>query len=204
MKRISVQKKHLLLTLVALLMMVLIILFSIISASTAEAKTNEPRKTPSVPYSVVMPTMSYVGLTAQSDGTVIGDQQALTTLWSSFAEHTVDSPLPAVNRQEIVVVYFSTKQKEGSSYSVFIGYPVVAALTSYVTIDSKEAVLLDMPAADYWALRVDGTITGGVIKAWNELFGLYPDCVQNTAMEIYSLRNNSYSVENITIYLKKM
>lgn len=190
--------KHLVLSIAAVIMIALLIAFSLITAESAAATE---RSTEQV-YPVVLPNMSLIGLTATCDGTVDGRRNTLANLWKSFGATKAFNNDPAIYRKKIYVVFYDHKAG-ASGYSIFIGYGVISWLNKDFTISNKSIVMMDFPKGNYYGLDIRGTSTNSIIKGWGQMYNTYPNDVSHRAMEIYTLDSDNYSVQNVTLYLKK-
>lgn len=190
--------KHLVLSIAAVVMILLLVAFSLLTAENASAS----ERTAEQPYPVVLPTMSLIGLTAHCDGSVDGRRNTLANLWTSFGETKAFNSDPAIYRKKIYVVFYD-HQPNTAGYSIFIGYGVISWLQSHITINNQSVVLMDIPKGDYYGFDVRGTSTNSIIKGWGDLYNNYPNDAKQRAIEVYTLDGDNYSVQNVTLYLKK-
>ncbi|MEG0499491.1 MAG: GyrI-like domain-containing protein [Rikenellaceae bacterium] len=194
--------KHLALSIAAVVMIALLIVFTLLTAESASASEGNSERSIEQVYPVVLPNMSLIGLTATCDGTVDGRRNTLANLWEAFGATKALNNDPAIYRQKIYVVFYG-HQPNTAAYSIFIGYGVISWLQKDFTIDNKSIVMMDFPKGNYYGLDIRGTSTNSIIKGWNQLYNTYPNDISHRAMEIYTLDSDNYSVQNVTLYLKK-
>lgn len=202
-KHTTMKTKHLVLSVAAIVMIILLLVFSLLTAETAAASSNgNPDRTEVQPYPVTLPTMTLVGLTAPCDGTVDGRRNTLADLWTSFGKVKAFNNDPAIYRLKIYVMFYN-HSKTDNTYSIFIGYSVVNWLRNELIINNKSVMLMDFPKGNFNALDVRGTSVNGIIKSWDSLYGAYPNDDNHLGIEAYTLDSDNYSVQNVTLYLKK-
>lgn len=191
--------KHLVLSVAAVVMIVLLLVVSIYNAQSAKASSRQTQ----IAYPVTLPSMSLVGISADCDGTVDGRRNTLAALWTTFGETKEFNDDPAIYRKKIYVVFYNHSPGVRTGYSIFIGYTTISWLRNELVINNKSVVVMDFPKGNYYALDARGTSANSIIKAWGDLYNSYPNDVSNLALEAYTLDSDSYSVQNVTIYLKK-
>lgn len=191
--------KHLVLSVAAVVMILLLLVVSIYSAENVNASSRQTE----MAYPVTLPSMSLVGLSADCDGTVDGRRNTLASLWTKFGETKAFNNDPAIYRKKIYVVFYNHKPAVSTGYSIFIGYTTIGWLRNELIIGNKSVVMMDFPKGNYYALDVRGTSANNIIKAWGDLYNSYPNDVSNLALEAYTLDSDTYSVQNVTVYLKK-
>ena len=183
--------------------MVAIITISIVPQFANAKKDATPVKTTqqkseTEAYPVTLPTMSLVGLTQPCDGTIDGRRSVLTKLWTAFEGTQSFEKDNAIYRKKIYVIYYN-HSKENAGYSIFIGY----LFNSEVKVKDQSTVVIDIPKGDYWAYDARGTSANAIIKAWDIMYYKYPNEKNNRAMEVMTLDSDNYTVQNVTLYLKK-
>lgn len=191
--------KHLVLSIAAVVMILLLLVVSIYSAESAKASSRQT----DIPYPVTLPSMSLVGISGDCDGTVDGRRNTLASLWAKFGETQAFNNDPAIYRKKIYVVFYNQRPGESNGYSIFIGYTTIGWLQKELTINNQSVVVMDFPKGDYYAMDVKGTSTNNIIKSWGSLYDAYPNDVKHLALEVYTLDSDSYTVQNVTLYLKK-
>lgn len=176
----------------------LVVVIVQIPALRGESKANASKSTQS--YPVVLPTMSLLGLTGHCDGTLDSRRTVLANLWKNFGETNIFNGEKGLYRRKIFVVYYNHTPEGG--YSIFIGYTIINWLRSEITLGGNSLVVLDFPKGNYLAYDSPSSSTNGVIKSWENFYSMYPNDVRNRALEVYDLDADSYTVENVTLYLK--
>ena len=197
-----IKMKKIILLVVAIMTISVVPQFANAKNATPPKSKSSAQKSKQEVYPVTLPTMSLIGITSTCDGTVDGRRNVLAQLWTTFGDTQSFKKDPAIYRKKIFVLYYN-HSKETGSYSIFIGYLFNNWLRSEINVKNKSAVVLDIPTNDYWAYDSRGTSADALIKSWDVMYTTNPKDVNNRGMEVMTLDSDNYSVENVTLYLKK-